>query len=83
MSETFVWQLVDLYTQKVINVFRPRLVIGRSKEADILCTAISASRSHAEFTLTEDGCLAISDLKVQWRMFLLLVFIGLVAFTIM
>lgn len=65
MSSCLFWQLVDVYTQRIINIIKPKVTLGRSRDADISCTSVAASRAHAEFILSNDGRLSIIDLKVS------------------
>lgn len=64
-TEPFVWQLINVFTQKATNVYKPKLTVGRCKDVDIVSLSTAASRSHAEFILSEDGCLKVKDLNVR------------------
>lgn len=67
MSEILVWRLTDVITQRNINVYKSKLIVGRSKGADITCMSAAASRSHAEFTLGDNGkLLMVTDLNVSF-----------------
>lgn len=65
MAEPFVWQLVNVFTQQITNIYKRKLTLGRSKNVDMICLSTTASRSHAEFILSEDGSLKVKDLNVR------------------